>query len=378
MAFSKHKQKSNPAYLIGLSIAILLIILILGLRPKGFYFSNNVHWITDQFGIRFHRYGIAYTDPLSEWIKDDMLKQNRFSMEIALKPASTRKEGFNFILAIHSGEDSDQLLIGQWGSWIIIMNGDDYDHKRKTKRISVNVASMPPVTRFITVTTGKEGTKVYLEGRLVSTKQDLTLKIPSGGKSRLLLGNSIYGRHSWRGDIYGLAFYDRNLSNLDASLHYNRWFEDKNFSFAKSYKPLLLYCFNQQRGSKVLDDSGGNHHLEISKRMQVLKREMLSSPCHGTKFDRSFLQDIIINFIGFMPFGFVLAVTLIKVGGSFQKHYVLFTIVLCFIVSLVIETAQSWMPSRSSQIIDLILNTSGAIIGVIIWRCVRGKDLWQN
>ena len=76
------------------------------------------------------------------------------------------------------------------------MNGDDYDHKKKTKRISVNTVSKLPTTRFVTITTGKEGTQVYVDGQLVRTKKDLTLRIPSGAKARLIIDNSVYGRHS--------------------------------------------------------------------------------------------------------------------------------------------------------------------------------------
>jgi hypothetical protein len=38
----------------------------LGLRPKDFNFSNNAQWIHDQPGIRFSKYGIAFTDPFEE------------------------------------------------------------------------------------------------------------------------------------------------------------------------------------------------------------------------------------------------------------------------------------------------------------------------
>jgi hypothetical protein len=64
-----------------------------------------------------------------------------------------------------------QLLLGQWRSWIIAMNGDDYDHKRRVKRVSVNSASRSPAIQFITLTTGKDGTKVYIDGQIIRAKK---------------------------------------------------------------------------------------------------------------------------------------------------------------------------------------------------------------
>ena len=69
-----------------------------------------------------------------------------------------------------------------------------------------------------------------------------------------------------------------------------------------------------------------------------------------------------------MPLGFVLIATFVKAGGFFERHGALIAIFLCFAVSLTIEILQAWMPSRSSDCLDLVLNTLGAILGVIAYR----------
>ncbi|MCG7852651.1 MAG: hypothetical protein MIO92_09025, partial [Methanosarcinaceae archaeon] len=124
MDFLKYQEKISLKGLVGLSISVLFGILFFGLWPKDFNFSNHVTWITEQPGIRFSGYGIAYTDPIKELIKEDDSGENGFSVEIVLKPASYREDGFHFILALHNGKDSNQLLVGQWHSSIIVMNGD--------------------------------------------------------------------------------------------------------------------------------------------------------------------------------------------------------------------------------------------------------------
>lgn len=368
MSFFVYPKQIYLKSLAGLSIAILFIILFFGLRPKDFTFSNNVNWIADQPGIQFSKYGIAYTKDFIE------SSGNNFSIVIALKPLSYGEDGFNLILTLDNGKDSDQLIIGQWRSWIIIMNGDDYAHKRGAKRLTINIASPTPIKRLITVTTGLEGSRAYMDGHLVHAEKDLVLKIPDGDNTRLLLGNSVYGKHSWKGDIYGLAFFKRTLTDDDALRHFNAWSKNQNFSFAKESIPVVLYEFDGENDLKVFDHSGGNLHLEIPMRMQILKKDILSWKWSRLTFNKNLIQDMIINFIGFMPFGFFLFAFFGKLGGVFEKHDLLLTIGIGFMVSLMIEIVQAWMPSRSSQLIDLMLNTLGTCLGAFIYKFFFGHN----
>jgi hypothetical protein len=364
--FLKHHNQISLRWWVGLAVAVLTGILIFGLNPQGYKFSNEVSWIKDQPGIRYSKYGIAYTNSFSNMIEENASKPNCFSIELALKPANYHEKGTNFILVLHNGRDRSQLLIWQYHSWIILMNGDDYDHRRRTKRIAVNIASQSPTTRFVTVTTGKEGTEVYVNGRLARRKKDLILKIPDSGKTRLLVGNSIYGKQSWQGDVYGLAFYGYILTAQDIKRHFNRWSQDRNFSFANKDNPAILYYFDEKAGGMAIDHADGKHHLEIPARMQIFKKKILSSDGSGFKFNSSAYEDNILNLFGFIPFGFILAATLIKLGGTLEKHYFFITVSFCFTVSLIIEILQAWLPSRSSSMPDLIFNTLGALIGTLI------------
>ena len=254
---------------------LLLIILAAGLKPRGFGLANKVSWIKGQAGIRFSRFGIAFTNPFNDSSPANFSGTDDFSLEIALKPASYRGRRFKFILALHSGEDSEQLVMGQWRSWFIVMNGDDYAYRRKTKRISVeaaNAVSSSPTARFVTITSGKEGTRIYLDGEHLRTQRDLMLKIPPSGNARLLLGNSVYGRHPWRGDIYGLALYRHTITSREAADHFQRWAEDRSFSYAEDGNAFALYLFDEKAGTAALDHAGGNLHLEIPSRMQVFRK----------------------------------------------------------------------------------------------------------
>jgi len=71
---------------------MLVAILIFVLRPKDLSFSNSVGWITGQPGIRFGKYGIAYTARFLASIREKADAPNGFSVEIALKPAEHAEE----------------------------------------------------------------------------------------------------------------------------------------------------------------------------------------------------------------------------------------------------------------------------------------------
>jgi hypothetical protein len=365
---SKYLTKVSLIFWIVLTLAVLFVILFFGLSPKGYHFSNDVTWLSKQPGIRFNGYGIVYTDPIKELSKAGGINANGFSIEIVLKPAKYQKHGFNFLFAIHNGNDGKQLLIGQWRSWLIAMNGDDYDHKRKTKRISIKLAEELPIPQFVTITSGKNGTNIYLDGQRIRKQRDLTLKIPEQGNARLLLGNSVYGKHSWKGDVLGLALYRHSLSEQDVTKHFKYWFKDGNLLFAKNYKPALLYVFDEKKGERVLDRAGGNIDFHIPSKMKILNKKILSFSWSRLKFNAEFFEDLIVNLMGFIPLGFFLNATFAKAGGGFERHGILITVALCFFVSLFIEVLQASIPSRSSDVLDLVLNTVGGWLGALMMK----------
>ena len=176
-------------------------------------------------------------------------------------------------------------------------DGDDYPNKTKTPRIAANIFSPTPRKIILTISTGKEGTKVYVGSQLTKTNSDLILKIPKGDKTRLILGNSVYGKHSWNGEIYGLAFYDYPFNAHDTVFNTKRWNKDQNLSFAEKGKPAVLYLFDEKRGKRAFDHGEEKLHLEIPPRMHALEKIILSPPWIGSELNRNYFIDMIVNII---------------------------------------------------------------------------------
>jgi len=339
-----------------LLVVVFLAILFFGLNPRTLSFSNHVDWIKNQSGIRFDKYGIAYTNVFTEEIRGEVSDSKAFSFEIALKQEKTNENNFKYIFVFHNGQDRSQFLMAQWRSWIILMNG-------KTEKLAVDTALLPEGPLFFTLTTNSFGTSLYFEGRLIRKEKNLTFDFSNGGEVRLVLGNSVYGKHSWQGDIYGFAFYQSTLADQDVESHFLQWSKERNFSFAKTAKPLILFLFDEKEGRWASDYSGGTKSLHIPPKIKALERKFLMLPRQQNRFNTGSMMDIFLNVLGFMPLGFLLSATLADLGGNFRKYGVVITVGLCLIMSLSIEIVQAWLPLRDSSLLDLILNVFGGWIG---------------
>jgi len=347
---------------------ILSGIIFFGLKPDDFASTNDVEWLKHQAGIRFKDYGMVHSDPFIESLGTDSFGKRGFSIEIALRPESLNENRFKFIFLIHNGSDTVQLLVGQWRSNIILMNGNDYSWKRRTKRLTFDIASLKTKTNLLTVTSGDSGTKLYCNGELVKTSKDLTLKMPENEKSRVILGNSADGNSPWAGDIYGVAFYSFILTDLNVTRHYKRWTDDNNFLFAANKKPTALYLFDEKEGPQVIDHSGQNQNLKIPPRVPVLEKRFLTAPWTGFKFNTNSVEDVLVNVVGFIPLGFVVIALFVGSAGRVSIQSVIITVTICLTLSLMIEVLQAWIPKRSSSMLDLMMNTLGALTGAFFFK----------
>lgn len=308
-------------------------------------------------GIHFERFGIAYTK-----IDSQFLLKN-FTTEIAIKPTQTKSPGFNLIMSIHDGDDSNQLIIGQWKTHVVIMNGDDYSNKRKIKRITAEIFNMPYKKVLLTITTGEKGTELFINGELVKTNPDLHLMFPGGKEAMLTLGNSVYGNNPWSGTIYGFALYGHYLSQENIKKHYQAWEATNSYKGLREEKPLLFFDFDKNDTNRLSGFEKGMAALKIPECFPVLVKQILSAPWKNIGFTKNSIIDITINLIGFIPLGFILYALVYNFCELSQNRILFIIVIVSMIVSLLIEITQAWIPSRSSQSLDLILNTAGGYFG---------------
>jgi len=80
------------------------------------------------------------------------------------------------------------------------------------------------------------------------------------------------------------------------------------------------------------------------------------------------LDDIAVNILGFMPFGFIVYSyrRLAKPGG--RGRNLVWAVCAGATISLAIELTQAWLPNRTSSINDLFTNTLGTFLGALLAR----------
>jgi hypothetical protein len=346
---------------------VVISMLYFGFRLKGYRPANNVHWVDSGPGISFGRFGIAYTEPI---VWNSPGGKDAFSLEIALQPDSL-SGGFHFVMVAHGGDDAHQLLIGQWQSSIIAMHGDDYDNRRRSPKVTVDVRDAVNEPALLSLVSGNKGTRLYLNGELKRENSALQLRWPDAGAgAHLVLGNSVYGHNYWRGAVTGMAVYAHALSREQVYRNYRAWRQRGDFSFAQPHATELLFLLDEGGGEIARDRSGNDRHLMVPAGMKILKKEILMPQWQMGRLQWYYEKDAFVNFFGFWPLGFLLAAALER-SRRFRKYYIAGAVICGFLFSLSIELGQVWIPSRTSSLLDLILNTLGALFGILLYAALR-------
>lgn len=80
--------------------------------------------------------------------------------------------------------------------------------------------------------------------------------------------------------------------------------------------------------------------------------------------------DVAINVLGYMPFGFLLVLTLHRTGRP--RSAVIRSVLVAAFLSLSMESLQSYLPTRVASNVDLVLNVMGAWLGSLVaWALVE-------
>lgn len=350
----------------GVAVLILVVaILFFGLKSQRWHVENDIQWLPDSNTLKIRNPGMAYVDDVHSL--DALQFAEDFTIHVGLTPKNSLRRGFRPILMLHDGDDHLQLALWQWKSSAIVMNGDDYDHTRKWPRLTAIDALNDGERKLITITATNRGTRLFFNGTVAGEREDWRLSMPRGeGRLRLVLGNSVYGKHGWDGDIHGLAVYKRGFSPAELGDYHGNWVKEKSFPSQPDDDLLLLFTFGEGEGSQIHDESGHDQPLFLPSIPVQFKKEFLSVPWHGFSPNRGFFIDTIINLLGFMPLGIVLCYWL-KQWRVMESKTILSAVVLFgFTLSLSIELLQGWLPDRSSSLLDLCLNTAGAWLGSLI------------
>jgi VanZ family protein len=357
----------NPKVSGAFCAAVLCAILCAGLWP--FWApKNDVEWLKSG-GLAFGRHGsVVSAGPLQA----EERSGDSGTLEVQLRSTHSRSSStiLSFYESAHPGEPFSMHQVGD--SLVIRRNNVDANGVSRTALFTVDALFQKQNGSIVVgVTLNARGMSVYVNGALVQafplsgTWNDLT--------GRIVLANSPTANDSWAGEITRLAIYRHELTASQMASDHTSWLADQKRMPPLDQSAVAFYLFDEHEGKVAHNSLDATTDLFIPTRYFVLHPEVMRTPWREYHQTWSYWKDILVNIGGFIPFGFCICVFL----TSMQRiiHPATLTIVLGLLTSLTIEVLQAFLPTRSSGMTDLITNTLGTAIGVLICRTVIGRGL---
>jgi VanZ family protein len=348
-----------------ISIAIAVGLLVAGLWPFAFHPANRVDWLQDQPGLAFEPNGIVFDPEPAEWSASASPNQPAtFTVELWLEPSLELGNDVFHILTIDDGGFPSGAVLCQWKT-AVLLRVRDAGGSEGFREVGVSNALIRHTPCVLTVTTDPDGTTIWLDGSRPSRFPGFTLP-GSFMKGRLILGNAAAGKHSWTGRLFGLAAYNQALDTSLITRHCTLWKSRQTEQLVAEPGLAALYLFDEESGQWARDHSTRHRRLFIPTKYQVLQKRLLELPWGPVRIKASDWDDMLVNLLGFVPFGFFVFHYRRLARPESRPWHVIWVCLAGAALSLAIELVQVWLPNRSSSATDLFCNTLGTGLGAFI------------
>lgn len=352
-------------------LGVLAIILVAGLWP--FHSPRNqATWLAGQNGIRFGHHGTLVS---AGKFSSGTAANSSGSLELWVEPeiAAKKKTVLTFDGSDHPGEpfsllqDNDALEIRRHN-----VDGAGIVH---TGVCTVGGIFHQGQSVLVAITLSEHQTAVYADGvpaKICAIAGSSTNNL----SGTVVVANSGVVSNSWPGKILGLAIYQGKLNAVETIRDYESWTRDGRPQLAEAKTPAALYLFDEQSGAIAHNQISAATDLRIPAHYLILHPMFLESPWREYRPRWSYWTDVAVNVAGFIPWGFCLAAYLYSVKGIARPAAAI--VLSGFVVSFIIEVSQAWLPTRSSGCTDLITNTLGTALGLILYRLPLTQKLLQG
>ena len=259
--------------------------------------------------------------------------------------------------------------MGQWKSDLfvrVLVSGQG--NEKRYREIGVTGALPAGKTRFVTISSDQKGSAIYLEGEQIEHFPNISLIAENASITgrTIRVGNSPDARRSWFGELFGLAVYNRSLTAEKVFQNFRWWTQNARLHPPPTQDAVVaLYTFSEGSGTWAHSSAGSANLLQIPSRLLFEKRTLIPLEIFWPIKNNDF-ADLIVNTLGFIPFGFLFSFWLSRALKLSPRRTCLIIILLGIAVSRSIELLQSYLPTRVSSQMDLVCNTLGAILGLRI------------
>jgi VanZ family protein len=363
------------------ALAYSLILLALLLAPYDFYNplhyeDNGVVWLRDTNGVAFTSTGAIFA-ATSNNIFDPLVHGDGLTMEVWLKVGNLEQGGPARIISYSRNPTFRNFTLGQEQSDLVIRlrttNTDPNGTEPQLVSKGVFEIGAP---QHIVVTYDFLEQVVYVDGRVKERTSLPGGRFTNWDRSHaFLLGNERTGNRPWLGQIFLIGIYNRSLSAEEVAINHRAGYsplEKANGADGRVSNGLVaLYLFDEGAGQQVLDHSGSQSLLRLQIPDRILTQEttrtFLESPYWElNNLPKSYaVADYIFNVIVFIPVGLLWYQVLKKRARSVWMAgiAVLAATTLCI---LGVETLHFFERSKTSSMSDVIHNTLGTGIGIIL------------
>ena len=334
-------------------------------------FPHQVRWLESGDGLEFRRHGSAAT---SGTIKGSGARTNASgTIEIWLVP--TRSEGSSTILSFDgSAHPGEPFSLHQRGDALAIrQNNVDPQGVSRTDLFYVERVFQQNKAVMLAVTLGEEQTDVYINGTLAErfhirgAWNDLT--------GRVVLANSPVINDSWTGKILGLAIYQRERTAPQIAADYASWVAKKRPVARTKRDASALYLFDEHGGTVAHNTLIFRNRPYHSKALFHPAPTVFARALEGISPDTGLLAGCRREYCRVRPFWLLcFCLPFVDAGDRAPRNNHGHSRV---VHESSIELLQVFLPTRSSDVTDLITNTLGCVIGVIICRSAIGQ-LWST
>src|SRR5271157_1825691 len=312
---------------------ILCGILVAGLWPLR-HPQSEVTWLGNDNGLRFGKHAtVLSSGTLAMTSSQDELP---CSLEIWLQ-ASLMGDSITF-LAFSTPEHPLQFSLRQSGADLELQRGSRSQPHQARTRLYVGHVFPGEGRVFITVTSGPQGTSIYVDGALVTMSREFRLA-GNDCTGQLVVGDSTLETNHWFGQLRGLAIYPLELTAGQLFQHYETWAAMGRPEVSENERSVALYLFDEHWGRAVHNHVSSGIDLYTPERYLLLHQILLKPPWKEFELSWGYLKDVLINIADFIPLGFFFCVYFSSARQV--KRAALATIMMGETVSLTIEILQA-------------------------------------
>jgi hypothetical protein len=349
-----HRIGKKKTALLAINLLLGAGLLFVGLWPFRFMEPNRMSWNDQGNGLRSGGNGAAFAaDELS--LVD--ATHDAFSLELVVESFSHSENDIGRILSIVGADGTEQLFIGEWQDHLVMrfLGG--------SRELDAPYALRDGKITCVSVTYGHGAVSLFVDGAPIVVRSSLPLRSLAGS---LVLGKHRSGGSGWVGQWLALRISRSALSRQDVAERWLSWQKTGALtSGSTTDQAIALYSFSEQTGRIAHNLLGPAYTLSIPENVVRKSIQVLHLPFDEFNFSRAYLQDVALNSVGFIPMGYCCALFLLLFRRMSFRRLLVWTTVTCGLISLTIEVTQAFMPSRTSQLSDLILNTAGGLVGAI-------------